>query len=1078
MPDERRLVTVLFADVVGSTALGDSLDPEDLRALLTRYYAIAREVIGGRDGTLEKFIGDAVMAIFGLPTAHDDDPARALDAALALREAVQADPLLVSQLPIRIGVNSGEVVASGDREASDFLVTGDPVNVAARLQQAARSWQILCGERTARASQGGFTFGERVEVKAPGKAVAVRAFELTGRASRHTAPRTPLIGRSTDLEQLDLVARRAFGERRPYLVSIIAPPGTGKTRLLQAFLERLPATDPEPLVAVAQCLPYGQRLTYWPLRALLTTIAGIDPDTPPEALRGTVARWLRDVGDADADRTAGQIAATLGSADLEVVDQQALFGAWQRLIELAAVRRPLVLVVEDLHWSSDTLLDLVESVFQPRADVPLLMLALSRPELLDRRRSWGGGRRNYLSISLEPLGDSDVSRLVASLLESPAVAVVDAVVARAGGNPFYAAELVRSLIEQGADLHDPDSIGQALARLPDTVQATILARLDLLAPLPRRLLQVGSVLGRSFDRAAVIALDADLEERFDAVVGLIIDRELLVPTADGHLAFHHILIREVAYGTLPRLERGVLHAAAGRHLERIAGQTDELAELVAFHFREAATLAGTSGDPATGLRAAAVRWLRRAAAVAQGGGATLEATNHLRAAIDLATPAELPELYLQLGDDFRMGDESAAAYVDAYRHGKALGRPDTFLLEALANELMVLCRFHAGIARQPSEGELQAKRDEARRLSATVEDERVRAIFFIADAFMPFWIRSNGRREPTPQEIATSRASAESGVALAERLGIPQLLSGALDALSSFVVEESPRAAREIQRRRWALVDRLSSLERGDAFQMVAWQSALLGDVDEALRAAETGLATVGRNEAPETVMLLVAWEAWALALAGRWPEVDASIMRSREMWLASGRPSAMYILHGFLAAAVVAKARGDDSLLAQCRGVVDAICGRFPSDHPARDLAAIPRFDVEALAERVVSGYERYIERLHHVALAVWVCADSGYPLARRALDGIIAFCEPRGMHWIEAEARRARALAVGDTDELARAVALLRTTGAVPRLARAEADLGTLTGDLDLREAAIGRLEASGDVEAVARFRGLREP
>ena len=335
MTEERRLVTILFADVRGSTALGESLDPEDLRALLSRYYAIARDVVGDYGGTIEKFIGDAVMAVFGLPVAHGDDAARALRAALDLRDRVRDDPRLGDRLPIRLGVASGEVVARRDAaEGQDFLITGDAVNVAARLQQHADAWTISVAERTA-TSAAGFRFGPVVGLDAKGKSVAVPARTLLGRADL-ARRRLPMIGRDADLMQLELVARRAFTERRPFLVSIVAPAGTGKTRLLEALVDRLPDLAENATVAIAQCLPYGQRLTYWPLRAVLHRLTGTSDDMHADALRAATEAWLRERGVADAPAVAGQLLATVGAADLEVVDRTALFAAWRTAVEAAA----------------------------------------------------------------------------------------------------------------------------------------------------------------------------------------------------------------------------------------------------------------------------------------------------------------------------------------------------------------------------------------------------------------------------------------------------------------------------------------------------------------------------------------------------------------------------------------------------------------------------------------------------------------------------------------------------------------------------------------------------------------------
>ncbi|MGH7358420.1 MAG: adenylate/guanylate cyclase domain-containing protein, partial [Candidatus Rokuibacteriota bacterium] len=399
MSEERRIVTVLFADMTGSTVPGEARDPEDVRTLLARYYGIAREVVHAHGGTLEKFIGDAVMAVFGLPQAHGDDSQRAMSAALEIRDRVRSDPQLGPQQPVRIGVNTGEVVATRDSAASDFLITGDAVNVAARLQQTAEPWTILCGERTARAARDRFTLGRATEIEVKGKQLPIRAQPLLGRAAAATSFRSPLIGRDDDLAQLELVARRAFVDRRPFLVSLIAPAGTGKTRLVEEFLDRLPAISPVATVAIAQCLPYGQRVTYWPLRALLVRLVGLKEEAGPETVREEIRRWLHDRGVESPERVADLLAATIGAGEPEVIDRAALFAAWRTAIEVAGRQAALVLVFEDLHWSSDSLLDLVEFIVQPRGDAAVLMIALSRPELLDRRPAWGGGRRNYVALS-------------------------------------------------------------------------------------------------------------------------------------------------------------------------------------------------------------------------------------------------------------------------------------------------------------------------------------------------------------------------------------------------------------------------------------------------------------------------------------------------------------------------------------------------------------------------------------------------------------------------------------------------------------------------------------------------------
>src|SRR5438445_232179 len=552
-----------------------------MRSVMALYYAIARECVETYGGTVEKFIGDAVMAVFGLPTAHGDDPDRAVAAALRIRDRIQEDLLLRDRVAIRFGVSTGEVVASRDQSAGDFLITGDATNVAARLQQAAEPWGILASDRTVRAANK-FEFGEQIDVRARGKSAPVAAHLVIGprKAKARSRERLPLVGRENDLAQIQLVARRAVSEKRPSMVSVIAPAGTGKTRLVEEFLTWLPNLAPNAIVAPAQCLPYGEQLTYWPMRQVLFTRTGTNEDTPSGQVRDAIGSWLREVGEEEAEGDERLLAATSGEAGTEGVDKDLLFAAWRSAIEATARGNPLVIVFEDLHWSSDSLLDLAEFVMQPRGEAAVLMIVLARPELLDRRPNWGGGRLNHLAIALEPLASDDIADLVRHLLDTDQPDLVELVSKRSEGNPFYASELVRSYLEHGS-----------LQKLPDTVQATVLARLDLLPHDERRLLQLGSVFGRSFRAAGVAALEQGDASRVQALCENLIDRDLIRSSEGDRYNFRHILIQEVAYGTLPRSERARLHAQAARWGEQNAGEReDALAEILAFHYREAAVL--------------------------------------------------------------------------------------------------------------------------------------------------------------------------------------------------------------------------------------------------------------------------------------------------------------------------------------------------------------------------------------------------------------------------------------------------------------------------------------------------------
>ena len=1064
-------MTILFADVVGSTALGESLDPEDLRGLLSRYFAIARDVVTSHGGTLEKFIGDAVMAVFGLPSAHGDDPARALAAAIELRDAVRADPILVDRLPLRIGVNTGDVIAT--REAADgvFLVTGDAVNTAARLEQAAQPWQILVGERTAHAAGELFRLDEPIAIDAKGKALPVPARPLVGRAvPDDRGRRLPIVGREDDLTQLELVARRAFADQRPYLVSLIAPAGTGKTRLLEEFLDRLPGIG-EAVVAITQCLPYGQGLTYAPLRALLLRILDLPGEPSAEAIRSAARAWLRDAGDPDAERSADLLSATLGSGDVDGVDRAALFSAWRSLVERAAARRPLVLVIEDLHWSSDSLLDLIEAMLQPRTAAPLLMLVLARPELLDRRPSWGGGRRNYVGLALEPLADRAVSAMVDDLLGRPAPAVVARVVARAEGNPFYAGEIVRSILERAPAL-DEVAVDAAIASLPDSVQATVLARIDLLEATARRILQVGSVFGRSFPGGGLSATDPAIEDPGPGIDQLL-ERDLIRPSPGGEYTFRHILIREVAYGTLSRAERSRLHAAAARWLvEHAAGREDDLAELIAFHFREAASVGGILGSVPPDVRAAAVEWLRRASDAAMAGAANYEAARHLRSAIDLAPPAELPELYERLGDVLVAGDEALTAYDAATSAAKAVGRGPDEVMRLLASQLLVLTRWHGSVATFDEERVVRLL-GEARQLLPDTSDARQRARLEIATAFMPHVHLG----ETTASEIDAARAAGRRAVAYARQVGDANLISEALDSLGSIEFElDNYGAVVGILHERLELDDRLSLAERMDARINLAWAQANLGQLSESLASARSVTDLLGPGQGPAFQLGGLAWQISALHLLGRWDEALAVARRLQEVWAETGRTAAGFALQGWLAGLEVARARRDEPLLEAVRADLEELTGRFGEGTRARRQGAVARPDPAAIARDIVGAWRMWKERLDHLDRPLAICSDREFRLDPAVLGPMIEYMDDHGVRVVAAQARRALGLATRDPGPLRASLDAFEELGAIPYVARVRADLGAMTGEVGLYETGLAGLEALGDVDHLARLAARR--
>lgn len=1070
--EERRLVTVLFADVTGSTALGETLDPENVRALLGRFFAIAQEVITNHGGTLEKFIGDAVMAVFGLPQAHGDDPQRALAAALEVRERVRSDPKLGDRLPIRVGVNTGEVVAARGATAADFLVTGDAVNIAARLQQSAEPWTVLCSERTALAAAREFVFGTPLKIAAKGKREAVSAVLVLSRGPRAGRRRTPLIGREHDLAHLELVSQRAFAERRPFLVSLVAPAGTGKTRLLEEFLDRLPPIAPGATIAVAQCLPYGQRLTYWPLRAVLFSLVGIAEDLAPEDAREAVRAWLHDAGVEGADRVANFLSATVGIGEVEVADRDGLFAAWRTLVESAAARGPLVLVFEDLHWSSDTLLDLVEFVMQPRGDVPLLMIALARPELLDRRPGWGGGRRNYVSLALEPLSDESVRRLAVHLLGEDIPDVVARVVRRAEGNPFYAGEIVRAVMERVPSLRDRTAVEQALAVLPDTVQTTVLARLDLLQEAERRVLQLGSVFGRAFRPPGIVALAPDLGAEISRVVDRLEQKELIHRSDGDRWAFRHILIREVAYQTLPRTERARLHAAAARWLETVAvGREDVLAELIAYHYREAANLDETldvNAVQAAETRRHAVQWLSRAAEAARVAAAFLEARRHIQHAIELAERNALPELYERLGI-VAWGDVGVQAFGKALSLCRELHRPPDQELRVLANLLLLHTRWGGTVGIRASNEEIAALLAEGRALLEHAQDKQSIALFNIARGFHPFWLLG-GDTQVDSEELQEAEASAHRGLKIAEELGDARLQSAALDGVGSIEDFRSAwRAVREVNSRRLLFQDRLDLIERADAYSMVAWASSYLGDLEEAERATASGLAMLQPGQALLGGLHLASWRTYVLTLLGRWDDAVGAADLAHRLWREGGLASTGYAVQGFMTALDVARARRNETHVDQFRSVLEEILRNYAKDRPIQQIRGYLTVDFSYLEEIIRRFRSTRYDRVERV---LSLCADRRHPIAAETLRAIIEFAAGKDMALLEAQARRAFGVARDDPQELTAALELFERCRAIPCAARARCERAQLTGNASELAAGVSVLEALGDLDYLSRL------
>jgi class 3 adenylate cyclase len=651
--EERKLATVLFADLVGSTELGASQDPERTRALLDRFYDAMAAEVEGAGGTVEKFAGDAVMAAFGAPAAHEDDAERALHCALSMQRRLEE---LGPELSLRIGVNTGEVVVGRPREGSSF-VTGDAVNVAARLEQAAVPGEILAGERTVSAARGAFEFADPATVEAKGKPGGVACRRLV-RALSLMRPRgvsglsRAFVGRETELELLEATYRRVASEGLPHVVTIMGDSGVGKTRLVRELWEWLALQEPEPLRRTGRCLPYGDGITYWPLGELLKEHLGLlESDSAETALKRLEDRRI--------------LGLTLGldvAADLHpLTARERLHEAWVQFLAELARSRPVVVLVEDLHWAEDELLELIERLVR-EVEGPLLMLGTARPELLDRRASWGAGRRNASLLWLEPLSAEQTDRMVEELLSAELPAPVHEMLERAEGNPFFVEELVATLIDRGIlarrdGMWTVADLPQDFA-VPDSVQAALAARIDLLGPTEKAALQAASVIGRIFWTGPVRALLDGSEPDFD----LLEERDFIRHRSGSSIvgereyAIKHSLTREVAYGSLPKARRARMHAAFAGWLERAGEGRDEHAPLLAHHYAEAVRpedvdLAwGDAQEELQRLRAMAIEWLRRAAEFAVSRYEIDEALMLLHRAVALEPGADLEsEVWAEIG---------------------------------------------------------------------------------------------------------------------------------------------------------------------------------------------------------------------------------------------------------------------------------------------------------------------------------------------------------------------------------------------------------------------------------------------
>jgi class 3 adenylate cyclase len=860
--ETRKVVTIVFADVTGSTALGERLDPEALRRVMGRYFDEMAAVIERHGGTVEKFIGDAVMAVFGIPRLHEDDAVRAVRAAGEMRTSLEALNAELERdhgvgLLARIGVNTGEVVA-GDPTGGQRLVTGDAVNVAARLEQAAIPGEVLLGDSTFGLVRDAVEVEPVEPLELKGKAEPVPAFRLvlvredTAGHRRHLD--SPMVGRAKELEMLERALERAVSERTSNLFTLLGPAGVGKSRLVQEFLAS-PASSAT--VLRGRCLSYGEGITFFPLAEVIQQAAGIEQSDDIATTRSKLASLA--AGGDDAERIGALVAGILAWG--EPVQAEEAFWGVRKLLEHLARDRPLVVVFDDIHWAEPAFLDLIEHLADWTRDAALLLLCIARPELLEIRPGWAGGKMNATTILLEPLDPDAASTMVDNLLgraEIPDVARTR-ILEAAEGNPLFVEEMLAMLIDDGL-LRFEGGAWRAVQDLadvtvPPTIQLLLAARLDRLDAEERAVIERGAVEGKVFHTGAVATLASDaLRPKVPGRLLALARKELIRPdraefAGEDAFRFRHLLIRDAAYQAMPKEQRADLHERFAAWLEGAAGERHaEYEEILGHHLEQAYTYRtelGTVDDRTRVLGARAAAALLASSRRAHDRGELLVARTLAERAVPMTEAGERAEALFELAeilDDAELFPEAAAA------------ARETIALAETAGDRRI---------------ELQAR--------------------LILGAAL-------GQTDPTTT-MAAEMAAAERILAEVEALGDEDGRDKALLRLGAlaFFVGEISRSI-EIQRELAPHASRLSPRDRHRLTNRMGTTSYFGGrSAEEADRMVQEMRAIPG-SSGLRTQAAISTFEMGMLGLAGRFDGAWRALDRSLQAWaeLGNARPEAI----------------------------------------------------------------------------------------------------------------------------------------------------------------------------------------
>ena len=865
--EERKVVTVLFADLVGFTSRAEQMDPEDVRAVLEPYHARLRAELERRGGTVEKFIGDAVMALFGAPAAHEDDPERAVRAALAIRDSIRDE----GDLQVRIAVTTGEALVALDARPTEGegMASGDVVNTAARLQSAAPVNGILVDEMTFRATSQKIEYEQAEPVSAKGKQEPVPAWvALEARSSYGVdipqAQRAPLIGRERELDVLVDALSRVRDERSPQLVTLVGVPGIGKSRLVYELSQVI--EDEAELTSWRQgrSLPYGEGISFWALGEMVKAQAGMLETDSPEEAAGKLARSVRElVDESEADwveRHLGVLVGLESEQELKGDHRAEAFAAWRRFFEALAEERPLVLVFEDLHWADEGLLDFVDHLVDWAGGVPILVVGTARPELLSRRAGWGGGKPNALTLSLSPLDDDETARLLAALLERSVLPAETqtALLQRAGGNPLYAEEFVRMVTDREL------LTGEGELPLPESVQGIVAARLDALPDEEKTLLQDAAILGKVFwlgAAAEIAAVDRRAaEEALHRLERKEFVRRERRPSVAGETeyAFRHLLVRDVAYSQIPRARRAEKHRLAGEWIERL-GRPEDHAEMLAHHYSSALELARAAGADTSALEVPARRALHEAGDRAFALGAYATARKFYAQTVEAWPENEPPdpELLIRYSRVLNSVD---------------IGSATEFLMQAVEIALA------SGDKGQAAEAEtlmcemywLLGRRDDGvehlRAAEALVEHE--------PSSYAKAYVLANvSRFRMLAGDSEHGIGAGREALTMAEELGLDELQAHALDNIGISRLGTGDRGGFADLERSIEIADAINSVESARAYGNLASSLHDFGEVDRSFELLKEAHRRAERFGLDDWLLWLRCMETWPPYYSGDWDE-------------------------------------------------------------------------------------------------------------------------------------------------------------------------------------------------------------